>query len=614
MTGVSRALLGRSLPQGRKSSRRRAVLLSAAAAVVLAAAFVALVLALSSGRDGHRGSKGVLGSGSKGHTTAPARKPANGRPNIVVVMSDDQDLASMRVMSNVESLIGRKGTNFKNFYVSYPSCCPSRATYLTGQYAHNHGVLDNTLPNGGYYKLDHSNTLPIWLQKAGYYTGEIGKYLNQYGAKNPREIPPGWSEWYASFGAQYFNFKLNENGKIVQYGPNDYETDVLARKAVDFIHRRAPSDSPFYLQVAPNSPHEAGGPNQQGRCGGSAKPAPRHNGRFEGEALPKSPSFDEADNSDKPTGVGRLRRFSPGDVDTITRNYRCRLEALLSVDELVRDVLVALRESGELDNTLVMYTSDNGFLLGQHRIRSGKFLPYQESIRVPLLMRGPGVPRHKSVKDITANVDLAPTIVDAANASAGLRMDGRSLLPLMSHRGDRLGRAIEIETKLPKAVNTYKGIVTQRYMYAEYETGDKELYDLARDPFELENVQGDDSYARAKAALAADLSQLGECSGGPCRRHPSASLRLGYRAGRVNGKRCVRSTLAASVSGSESSIERVEFSVGGHRVSSDTKGPFRRSISGGRLERGRTSTVQALLKMVDGRDLTVDRRVRGCGR
>jgi N-acetylglucosamine-6-sulfatase len=609
---LSRALFGQRRQQGTWSGKRKLLLVSGALAA-LVAAVVTLAVVFGPGEEGGTTSTSVPGSGGKGHTTAPARKSANGRPNIVVVLTDDQDAASMRVMTNVQRLLERKGTTFRRHYASYPLCCPFRATLLTGQYAHNHGVLENTAPTGGYYKLDHSNTLPIWLQKAGYYTGHVGKYLNEYGKRNPREIPPGWSEWYAAYGAQYFGFRLNENGNIVQYGKDDYETDVLGRKAVDFIRKRAPSRSPFLLNFWPNAPHDAGAPNQQGRCGSSAKPAPRHSGRFEGEALPKPPSFGEADISDKPAGIRNLRRLTDADIADITRRYRCRLESLLSVDEAVRDILVALNESGELDNTLIIYASDNGFMLGEHRVRSGKILPYEESIRVPLLMRGPGVPHHKSVRDVVANVDLAPTILDAANASAGLRMDGRSLFRLMKDPGDRLGRAIVIETAVPKPVNTYKGAVTQRYMYAEYASGDKELYDLAHDPFELQNVQGQASYGRARAALAGDVARMRNCSGAACRERPRSSLRLGYRAGRVNGRRCVRGALSASVAGSQSSIERVEFSVGGHRVATDSKRPFRRSIRG-RLKRGRSSTVGALLEMVDGRELTVDRKARGCGR
>jgi N-acetylglucosamine-6-sulfatase len=607
---VSPAFFGQGRQQGKRHSRRGKLLLVSATLVVLVSAGLVVLSGLfSSGHEGDTTSTSVPGSGGKGHTTAPAATKPSGRPNIVVVMTDDQDSASMRVMDNVQHLIGGKGTTFKNSYVSYALCCPSRATYLTGQYAHNHGDLDNVLPNGGYYKLDHRNTLPVWLQKAGYYTGEIGKYLNQYGAKNPREIPPGWSEWYASYGAQYFGFKLNENGNIVQYGKDDYETDVLARKAVDFIHRRAPSKTPFFLHVATDAPHDAGGANQAGRCAATAKPPPRYDGRFANEPLPTPPSFNEQDTSDKPGGIRNLPPLSAADIADITRRYRCRLESLLAVDEGVKNILGALKDSGELDNTLVIYMSDNGFLLGEHRIKNGKVLPYEEAIRVPLLMRGPGVPQHKTVSDLVANVDWAPTILDAANASPGLRMDGRSLFPLMAHRGDRVGRAIEIEAALPK--KKFKGVVTQRYMYAEG-TGGTELYDFARDPFELRNVEGDGSYGRAKAALAADVAHLRACSAAACREHPRAKLRLRYRSGRVNGKRCARGELAASVAGAESSIDQVEFSVGGRRVARDTRGPFRRSLRPRHLKRGRKATVQALLKLVDGRELTVDQKVRSC--
>lgn len=588
--------------------------LGRSAALATVAAFLALAVVFSSGGQRDTAANAALHTGSRGHTTASTGNNANGRPNIVVVMSDDQDVASMRVMSNVQSLLASKGTTFPRSYVSYPLCCPSRATFLTGQYAHNHGVFSNVPPNGGYHKLNHTNTLPIWLQKAGYHTGHIGKYLNGYGSPNPLEIPPGWSEWYASFAPRYFGYRLNENGRLVPYsGPGNYETDVLDRKAVDFIRRQAPSQTPFFLNVAPNAPHDSV-LGATGPCSGSAQPippqpAPRHAGRFNNEPLPKPPSFNELDYSDKPA-FRRIPRLNLTDVANLTRDYHCRLESLLAVDEMVRDILVALRESGELDDTLVIYTSDNGFLLGQHRVR-GKVFPYEPSIRVPLVMRGPGVPHRKTVKDLVANIDLAPTIVDAANASPGLPMDGRSLFPLMAHRGDRLGRAIELEAGETR--NNYRGVLTQRYMYAEYANGDKELYDLSHDLFELRNAQGNPAYGRAQAALGGDVGRLKACKGGACRARPRASLRLHYRRGRVNGKRCVRGGLRARISGHDSgSVDRVKFELGGRRVARDDKRPFRRSIGRRHLKRGRKSTLRARLILTDGREMTLDRSVRGC--
>jgi N-acetylglucosamine-6-sulfatase len=591
-------------------------LLIVATAIAVVASFVTPVAVLSSGRQRDTAANGAFRSGPKGQANASAARKAKGRPNIVVVMSDDQDVASLRVMSNVQGLLERKGTTFLRSYASYPLCCPSRATFLTGQYAHNHGVFSNVPPNGGYHKLNHTNTLPIWLQRAGYYTGHIGKYLNGYGTPNQLEIPPGWSEWYASFAPRYYGYRLNENGHLVPYsGPGNYETDVLDRKAVDFIRRRAPSPTPFFLNVAPNAPHDTSAGATTAPCSGSAgkqippQPAPRHAGRFKNEPLPMPPSFNEQDYSDKPA-FRSIPSLDATDIANLTRTYRCRLESLLAVDEAVRDILVALRESGELENTLVIYTSDNGFLLGQHRVR-GKVFPYQPSIRVPLVMRGPGVPKRKTVKDLVANIDLAPTIVDAANASPGLRMDGRSLFPLMAHRGDRLGRAIELEAGGLR--NNYRGVLTQRYMYAEYANGDKELYDLTNDLFELRNAQGNAAYGRAQAALAGDVGRLKACGGGACQERPRASLRLHYRRGRVKGRRCVRGRLRARITGHDAaSVERVKFELGGRGVARDNRSPFRRGIGRRHLKRGRKSTLRALLILIDGREMTLDRKVRGC--
>jgi N-acetylglucosamine-6-sulfatase len=585
------SIVGATRALSKTSSSRRAKRLILAAALGMSAAFVTPVV--------------VFGSGDERHTRTAASN-TNGLPNVVVVMSDDQDVASMRFMSNVQNLLVRKGTTFLRNYASYSLCCPSRATFLTGEYAHNHGVTDNVPPNGGYYKLNHANTLPIWLQKAGYATAHVGKYLNGYGSRNRLEMPPGWSEWYATYNPQYFNFGMNENGQFARYtGPGNYQTDVLDRKAVDFIRRRAPSPTPFFLNFAPNAPHDsvkgATGPCSRAIAPFPPQPAPRHVGLFKDQPLPKPPSFNQ------PT-------FRPGkpltaaEIARLTMDYHCRLQSLQAVDESVRDLLVTLRETGELDNTLVIYTSDNGFLLGQHRLR-GKVTPYEESIRVPLVMRGPGVPHGKTVSDVVANIDLAPTIVDATNATPGLRMDGRSLLPFLDNRGEHLGRAIELEADSGR--NHYRGVVTQRYMYTEYAAGQRELFDYAHDTFEVRNVQADPAYGRAKGALAGDVATLKGCGGGACRSHPHAKLRISYRHGRYKGKTCVRGRLRARISHA-SSVDGMKLILGGHHVARDSRPPFRRSVSRKRLRRGHRSTLRALLTTIDGREMTLDRTLRGC--
>src|SRR5262245_3724595 len=231
------------------------------------------------------------------------------RPNVVVLMTDDQTVESMRVMPNVKTLLADQGVTFDNSFVSYSLCCPSRATYLTGQYAHNHGVWGNAAPNGGYYKLDSTNTLPVWLSRAGYQTMHIGKYLNGYGTRNAREVPPGWGLWYGSVDPttyRYDTFTLNENGTTVNYGTGvaNYQTDVYARKAVSLIAGRAADPRPFFLSVAFLAPHAGGPRDPDDPAGqGTPSPAPRHRNLFRTQPLPTPPSFNEADVSDKPAAI-----------------------------------------------------------------------------------------------------------------------------------------------------------------------------------------------------------------------------------------------------------------------------------------------------------------------
>jgi N-acetylglucosamine-6-sulfatase len=467
---------------------------------------------------GVTGGLAVAGSGTPPASLGQAAA-AQARPNIVVIETDDQTLESMRVMENVKSLIGGQGATFRNNFVNYSLCCPSRATFLTGQYMHNHGVLANQAPNGGFGRfqaLHGNNNLAVWLRNAGYYTAMIGRYLNGY-ANNP-PVPPGWSEWRAA-SQKVYEYTLNENGSLVYYGtdPADFKQDVLTGKAVNLIVRRAPLARPFFLWLTYTAPHSGGpdpNPNPPFNCGDSAKPAPRHANAFDSERLPVPPNFNEADVSDKPAKIRNLPRLSADQIADIQRKYRCELESLLSVDEGVRRIVAALSAKGELADTLLMFTSDNGFFHGEHRIPKEKLHIYEESIRVPLLMRGPGIPRGVTVNDLSINADLAPTIVDVANAGPGLIMDGRSLIPVAQQPGIEQGRELLIEEL------SFKAIRTERYMYAEHSTGEKELYDLGNDEFELQSRHDDPAYAEVRAQLAARLHQLQSCAGPSCRTHP----------------------------------------------------------------------------------------------
>ena len=468
----------------------------------------------------------LLAVAAAGCGPAPPAQDAS-RPNIVVIMTDDQTLESMRVMPGVRSALGASGTTFENAFVSTALCCPSRATLFTGQYMHNHGVLGNRPPEGGYGRLDTSNYLPGWLQDAGYHTIHIGKFLNRYGQDNPpAEVPPGWSEWYASIDLstyRYSGYQLNENGVVSTYAR--YQTDEYTQRAVDAVRRLTPAGAPFFLSVAYLAPH-SGGPRDADDPPGivTPRPADRHRDVFAAEPLPRSAALNEADVSDKPSFIRRRPRLSATRRAAIEENYRQRLESLLAVDEGVVRIVDALRSSGELENTLVVFTSDNGFFHGEHRVPYGKVLVYEPSVRVPLIMRGPGVPRAARRRQLVTNADLAPTILEAAGATAGRVQDGRSLFGLLSDRGLEWGRELLFEGPTGFDAVAFSALRNQRYLYVEYDNGERELYDMRRDPDQLESLDESPAHTAVQARLAQRLAALQVCAGASCRTRPRARL------------------------------------------------------------------------------------------
>jgi N-acetylglucosamine-6-sulfatase len=449
-----------------------------------------------------------------------------GVPNVVVVMTDDQDVASMRSMPIVQRELVDRGVEFTNSYVGLSECCPSRATFLTGQHAHNHGVEVSKPPDGGYPALDGTNTLAVWLDDAGYRTGQIGRYLNFYGnskvGTDPREVPPGWDEWHVPVEHtefQVYDYVLNENGTLREYGddPRDYSTDVFAGKAVDFIESAASRKDPFFLWVTPLAPHAEGPLDDQPAAPRNPRPAPRDEGAFERATVPQPPSFGEIDESDKPNVVrdaGTLPGAAPPDGE-LEAAYRGRMESLLAVDRMVGQIVGALRRTGELERTYVIFTSDNGYLLGQHRI-VGKHVAFEESIRVPLAIRGPGLPNGARRSGLVQNIDLAPTIVELTGASAQRELDGASLLPAASTGAVDEGRNLLIE--YPSTKLAYAAVRSpDEFVYIAYGDGSTELYDLEEDPFQLENVAGVDGYAAVEERLAERLEALRDCVGADCR-------------------------------------------------------------------------------------------------
>jgi N-acetylglucosamine-6-sulfatase len=468
----------------------------------------------------------AVGLGACGRATKRQAGPQP-RPNVIVIETDDQTVRSMPVMTHVGELLAQHGVTFDNSLVSLPQCCPSRATLLTGQYAHNHHVLSNSPPSGGFQKLDGRNTLAVWLQRAGYYTALVGKYLNGYGQRDPRQVPPGWSEWFADTEAtsySYFDYTINHDGSLVHVGRSDadYKTDYLTRAATRIIRARAPSSRPFFMWVAFTAPHRGSSDRGEGDESGpkSAVPAPQDEGRFDDLPVPRPPSFNEADVSDKPRAVRNLPPFSKRRLERVEERYRRQQESLLAVDRAVESIVDALDETGDLRHTVIAFTSDNGFFNGDHRFPSGKLLPYEPSIRVPLIIRGPGIPQGQHRSQLVANIDLAPTIVALASARPGRVMDGLSLLPLARDAGLRPGRDLLLESG-PEAsregVPPFSGIRGRHYVYVEYSDGERELYDLRRDPWELQNVASNPAYRSIRAALARRLRALRHCRGASCR-------------------------------------------------------------------------------------------------
>src|SRR5215216_2317653 len=365
-----------------------------------------------------------------GSRVADARE----RPNILVIMTDDQAVQDLRAMPQTRALLGDQGTTFTNSFVSFSLCCPSRATFFTGQYGPNHRVLSLHPPTGGYVKLDTSDYLPLWLQEAGYRTIHLGKFLNGYGSQNPdrTEVPPGFDEWQGSIDPTTYNYTdytLNENGRLVRYGPNaEYQTDFYARRASDLIERYARDERPFFFSLAFVAPHH-GRPVEPDDPFFFKSPAvaPRHSDRFAATPLPRTPDFNERDVSDKPWRIRQYELLDFEEIVELQELYQQRLESLLAVDEGVGRVVEALRRTGELDNTLILFTSDNGYMIGQHRVRAAKVFGYEPSIRVPLILRGPGVPRGERRRQLVTNADLSPTILAAAKGKPGKPQDGRPL-------------------------------------------------------------------------------------------------------------------------------------------------------------------------------------------
>ena len=570
---------------------------------------------------------------------AMARTATNmkdGKPNILVVMTDDQALADLQAMPNLKSLVAAKGVQFSNAVDSFPLCCPSRATFITGQYSHNHGVGGNFWPYGWYGMTNRANTLPKWLQDSGYYTALVGKWLNGYGSGKTGnkdaeghplvpggEIPVGFNNWNGSLDVSaydYFNFTINQNGKPKSWGdssyaqklidfaniqvkenprvgshgwsraellansnaifgpyssidPSTYGTEVSKNYSPDvtagisntIIKAQAKSKKPFFLWWSPASPHREdvdGGVRNGYRDGAhytalssnthkedtssvsklvkDPRPAPRYaNLKWDWTQITSKPNFNAP-----PTGHPLNQQLILANPLTdlkkaqLEADYNGRLGSVKAVDDGIKTLIASLKSTKQLTNTIVLFTSDNGWLQGEHRVPGDKYLPYEESIRVPLVMSGPGIPAGnggRTVSTLVTNVDFAATLLDAAKATAGRTQDGISLLGAAKGTSTLTPRSIGLEATAPLFADAtmpqqwdqpYRGVRTDRWKFIVWGSGnmssfipssEEELYDLQNDPYELHNLASDSSYASTKEALRVKLIALQNCVGAACR-------------------------------------------------------------------------------------------------
>jgi arylsulfatase A-like enzyme len=454
--------------------------------------------------------------------------PTADRPNIVVITSDDQSLSDLRWMPRTRRVLGDAGVTFSSMLSPHPLCCPARANLLTGQYAQNSGVRSNDgRLLGGFPALDPSHVLPVWLQGAGYRTAFVGKYLNGYEnhlervGDEPGGRQPGWTQWnpIVAHVDEYFGSTFYDNGARRTFA-RQHSSDVIRRYTGDYIRRFADKPQPFFVWAAHYAPHATCvGPPSQG-CWQPAVPARRHAQLFERVRSPsfRDPAFNEKDMTDKPP---EMRERPPVQEQRVQSHFLGRIRSLQAVDEAVADAVATLRDEGELDNTVVMFGSDNGMLMGEHRWMN-KNLPYEEDLRVPLLVRGPGVPRNEVRHQTVSMIDIAPTVLDLADATASVVVDGRSFLPVLRDPRAPGGGTILIQAGPTTVAQSngwgwsWRGVRTGRYTYVQHASGFGELYDRQRDPAQLRNVARRAAYQAIGAELQRRTGVLGDCVGVSC--------------------------------------------------------------------------------------------------
>jgi len=555
---------------------------SSRASLPIAAALLGLLCALVAG---------VAVAGAAPGDEQPLN-PSSEPPSFVVIQTDDQTLDGLyarfsaypgapetRAMPNTLDLIGKRGMTFNRYYVPYPLCCPSRVSLMTGRYAHTNGVRGNNQPNGGYFGFSFraaaSHNIATWLQGAGYRTIHTGKFLNGYGDapySDGTEVPPGWDAWYSIVKADthhlFYGYTLNVNGELTgpfgdpgswdtrEYGVRDdfscplepingacnQVDDKMTEIARDEM-LATPRDQPFYVQVDYAAPHG------DFRRPAGPEPAPRHYDWFKGARHPhnRAEGFDEGNVSDKPRFIREADHLTPVEKRIYRVYYQKQLESLRTIDDGVKRILDTLGQLRRLRNTYVIFTSDNGFFFGEHRLLGGKFLAYEPATHMPFLIRGPGIRPDSQTGELAANIDVAPTLLELAGAEADKSIDGRSLVPYLRDPDLRSRRPILFESfvetsdveangaisrasasrarggggkataSLLAPPKDYAGIRLGPYKYIAWPTGEKELYNINKDPNELNSLHKVPNFFPIRNFLHRQMKRLTDCVGRGCR-------------------------------------------------------------------------------------------------
>jgi N-acetylglucosamine-6-sulfatase len=495
---------------------------------------MALAMLLASGTAGEVGSRHTrrlvltammlcLFAGMIAAERQPLAQEVPQNPNVLFILTDDQDEESAARMDNVQTLLAEEGTTFSNAFATTPVCCPSRVSFMRGQYTHNHGVLTNNPPTGGYNRFIElglqDSTIATWLHDAGYSTFYAGKFLNGYGSGNT-DVAPGWDEWYAfAGGVKQRKYTVNENGTLSTYRQRrTHETYYLRDRAESFIRDNSQGSAPWFAWISTHAPH---GPHTI---------APEFLNSYDDVEMPTPPSYNEADVSDKPGWVQELPLLDD-DCSTdegrhdchqqVIEEWRARQEALMSVDVMVEDLVSALAETNQLERTYIVFASDNGYSLYRHRVYA-KGVAYEESWGIPFVVRGPGVQRSVVSEELVANIDLAPTIAEWAGIESPGYVDGRSLVPLLEGTQTPWREYLLFETwvtrKFSDGVRSAGGETYVEYMA----TGEREYYDLAADPWQLESAHAAPENAERVSELSGVLPGLRGCAAATCREREDA--------------------------------------------------------------------------------------------